>query len=65
MSIQTPITAAKGKIAQVGAFERGFLSYLHSKEPKLLEGIRTKKALDSDLENTLKSALETFSKTFA
>ena len=29
------------------------------------EGIRTKKALDSDLENTLKSALETFSKTFA
>jgi len=51
--------------AQVGAFERGFLSYLHSKEPKLLEGIRTKKALDSDLENTLKSALETFSKTFA
>src|SRR6201986_155102 len=51
--------------AQVGAFERGFLSYLHSKEPKLLEGIRTKKALDSDLENTLKSALETYSKTFA
>jgi F-type H+-transporting ATPase subunit alpha len=51
--------------AQVGPFERGFLSYLHSKEPKLLEGIRTKKALDSDLEGTLKSALETFSKTFA
>src|SRR6201996_2710496 len=49
----------------VGRFERGFLSYLHSKEPKLLEGIRTKKALDSDLEGTLKGALETFSKTFA
>ncbi len=51
--------------AQVGAFERGFLSYLHSKHPKLLEGIRTSKALSADLESELKSALETFSATFA
>ncbi len=51
--------------AQVGPFERGFLSFLHSKHQKLLDGIRTKKALDSDLEGELKTALETFSKTFA
>jgi hypothetical protein len=30
-----------------------------------LEGIRTKKALDADLESELKSALEAFCATFA
>jgi len=49
----------------VGRFEREFLARLHSKHEKLLDGIRTKKALDSDLEAELKSALESFSSTFA
>ena len=34
-------------------------------EADLLDGIRTKKALDKDLENTLKSVLDSFSSTFA
>ena len=51
--------------ASVGRFEKELLGRLHSQHQSLLDGIRTKKALDSDLENTLKSALETFSKTFA
>lgn len=51
--------------AQVGPFERGFLSYVHAKHPGLLDGIRTQKALSSELEGELKGALESFSKTFA
>jgi F-type H+-transporting ATPase subunit alpha len=51
--------------AQVGPFERGFLSYVHAKHPGLLEGIRTQKALSAELEGELKGALESFSKTFA
>ena len=51
--------------AEVGAFERGLLSALHSQHPQLLDGIRTKKALDAELEGVLKGALESFSKTFA
>src|SRR6478672_11240122 len=46
--------------AQVGPFERGFLSRLHSKHASLLENIRTKKALDSTLEGELKGALDSF-----
>ena len=49
----------------VGRFEVDFLARLHAKHPKLLEGIRTKKALDADLEAELKSALEAFCATFA
>ena len=49
----------------VSRFEREFLARLHAKHAKLLDGIRTKKALDSDLEGELKSALESFTSTFA
>jgi F-type H+-transporting ATPase subunit alpha len=49
----------------VGRFEKGLLALLHSKHAKLLDGIRTKKALDAELEGELKSALESFSATFA
>src|SRR6201996_3954940 len=49
----------------VGRFEREFLARLHSKHQGLLDGIRTKKALDSEMEAELKSALESFSSTFA
>jgi len=51
--------------AQVGRFERELLSYIKSSNPGLLEGIRTKKDLTSDLEAELKTALDAFSKTFA
>jgi len=49
----------------VRRFEAEFLARLHSQHKDLLDGIRTKKALDKDLENTLKSALDSFSSTFA
>jgi F-type H+-transporting ATPase subunit alpha len=49
----------------VGRFEKELLARLHSKHSKLLDGIRTKKALDAELEGELKSALESFSSTFA
>ncbi len=49
----------------VGRFEAEFLALLRGKHAKLLDGIRTKKALDDTLEGELKSALEAFTKTFA
>ena len=49
----------------VGRFEQEFLSLLHSKHQGLLDGIRTKKALDDTLEGELKSALQNFTSTFA
>jgi F-type H+-transporting ATPase subunit alpha len=49
----------------VGRFEKTLLSQLHTKHAGLLEGIRTKKALDDKLEGELKSALESFASTFA
>ena len=49
----------------VGRFEKSLLSLLHTKHAKLLEGIRTKKALDAELEGELKGALESLVSTFA
>jgi F-type H+-transporting ATPase subunit alpha len=49
----------------VGRFERELLALLHGKHKGLLDGIRTKKALDSELEGELKSTLESFSAAFA
>jgi F-type H+-transporting ATPase subunit alpha len=49
----------------VGRFEKGLLGLLHTKHKKLLDAIRTKKALDAELEGELKSLLESFSSTFA
>jgi F-type H+-transporting ATPase subunit alpha len=51
--------------SSVGRFEKELLARLHSKHTKLLDGIRTKKALDAELEGELKSTLESFSSTFA
>ncbi|MBI1408203.1 MAG: F0F1 ATP synthase subunit alpha [Caulobacter sp.] len=51
--------------ADVGRFEKEFLSRLHSKHQDLLDAIRTTKALSSDLEDKLKSALADFTATFA
>ena len=51
--------------SSVRRFETELLARLHSQHQDLLDGIRTKKALDKDMENTLKSALDTFSSTFA
>src|SRR5471030_608277 len=49
----------------VGRFEEELLRRLHSQHADILEGIRTKKTLDEELEGKLKAALEAFSATFA
>src|SRR6202789_1977220 len=51
--------------ASVGRFEAELLSRLHSKHTSLLDGIRTQKALSSELEAELNSALDEFGKSFA
>jgi F-type H+-transporting ATPase subunit alpha len=52
-------------VASIGRFEKELLSRLHSQHSSLLDGIRTKKALDAELEGELKSTLESFAATFA
>src|SRR5690606_15307070 len=49
----------------VRRFESEFLSYLHAQHQDLLDGIRTEKALSSELEAKLKAALDSFAATFA
>jgi F-type H+-transporting ATPase subunit alpha len=51
--------------SEVGRFEQELLSRLHTQNKDLLDGIRTKKALDDELEGKLKAALESFTSTFA
>src|SRR5689334_4828695 len=51
--------------ADVGRFEQEFLALLHSKHQDLLDAIRTKRELSSDLEDQLKGALAKFVQTFA
>jgi len=51
--------------SSVGAFQEGLLALLKSKYPQFLEGVRTKKELSKDLEDTLKGALDEFTKSFA
>ncbi|MEI9964440.1 MAG: F0F1 ATP synthase subunit alpha [Caulobacteraceae bacterium] len=49
----------------VGRFEEELLRRLHGQHPEILEGIRTKKILDEELEGKLKAALDAFAGTFA
>ncbi|HXE59029.1 MAG TPA: F0F1 ATP synthase subunit alpha [Gemmatimonadales bacterium] len=51
-------------VEQVRAWERQFLEYLELQQPKILEDIRTKKALDDDLTNRLKAAIAAFKPLF-
>ncbi len=51
--------------ALIGKFQEGLLALLRSKYPQFLEGIRTKKELSKDLEDTLKTALGEFTQSFA
>ena len=50
---------------RVGAFQTELLSRLHSQNQDLLDAIRTKKELNSELEAQLVAALQDFTKTFA
>ncbi|MGA1861715.1 F0F1 ATP synthase subunit alpha [Deferribacter thermophilus] len=48
----------------VQRFEKEFISYVKTNKPDILEDIRTKKALDDDLTNRMKAAIEEFKKQF-
>ena len=50
--------------AQLHKYEMDLYSFLDGKHPDIFETLRTKKAIDKDLEPKLKSALEAFGKTF-
>ncbi|HEV7227520.1 F0F1 ATP synthase subunit alpha [Brevundimonas sp.] len=52
-------------VGDIGRFERELLARIKSSNPGLLEGIRTKKDLTSELETELKDVLAAFTKTFA
>ena len=53
------------EISQVGSFEQGLLASLRSDHKELLDAIAEKQALDDDLTEQLKSAVDAFSKSFA
>ncbi|HEX7758344.1 MAG TPA: F0F1 ATP synthase subunit alpha [Caulobacteraceae bacterium] len=55
----------KVAVNAVGRFQQEFLSRVHSQHAGLLESIRAEKALSAEMESELKSALESFSETFA
>ncbi|HEU4588592.1 MAG TPA: F0F1 ATP synthase subunit alpha, partial [Gemmatimonadales bacterium] len=52
-------------VPQVRKWENDFLHYLEARHPQVLEGIRTKKALDDELTNGLKAAITAFKPLFA
>ena len=49
---------------QIRKWEEDFIAYLEASHPKVLSDIRTKKALDDDLTNRLKTAITTFQPMF-
>jgi F-type H+-transporting ATPase subunit alpha len=51
-------------VASVRKFEAEFLEFLRNAKADILNDIKTKKALDQDIENRLKAALEEFKKGF-
>jgi F-type H+-transporting ATPase subunit alpha len=55
----------KVAVSDIGRFESELLARMHSNHAKVLEDIRTQKALSKDLEAELKAAIESFAKTFA
>jgi F-type H+-transporting ATPase subunit alpha len=50
--------------AKVGPYQEALLSWLKAKRPAILDDIRNQKALTTDIENSLKDALNEFAKTF-
>ncbi len=52
-------------VNQVGKFEQGLLAYMRGEGKDVLEQIRKDKALSDELRGRLRSAIDTFAKTFA
>ena len=54
----------KLEVSQVGPFEQGLLNTMRSQHQGILDRIREKKALTDEIEADLKSALDSYAKTF-
>ncbi len=52
------------EVGDIRAFEAGYYPYLESAHPEILRDITTKKALDDDLRNRLKSAIGEYKSDF-
>ena len=52
-------------VESVSAFEDGLLDFLRNSKADVLNDIKTKKALDEDLEKSLKAAIDEFKKGFS
>jgi F-type H+-transporting ATPase subunit alpha len=52
-------------VNKIGEYQTQLLSKLKASHPQILEGIRTKKELTKDIEDSLKQALDEFGRTFA
>ena len=52
------------EVADIQAFERGYYPFLDSAHPDILTDIATKKALDDDLRNRLKAAINEYKADF-
>jgi len=57
--------AAGDGFGKVGAFEAQFISELKSKEPGILEAIRTQLEIKPDVEKQLTAFLDNFAKSFS
>ena len=55
----------KLKVDQVGDFEEGLLTALRTERKDLLDQIATEKALSDEIRTKLKSAIDSFAKSFA
>jgi len=51
-------------IDQIAKYEHDLIAFLESKHPQILDDIKTKKAIDKDIEAALTKALESFAKGF-
>jgi F-type H+-transporting ATPase subunit alpha len=52
------------EVSKIGDYEKGLYDFIESKHAAVFEGIRTKKKLDKDLEESLKKALVEYGKAF-
>jgi F-type H+-transporting ATPase subunit alpha len=52
-------------VNKIGEYQAQLLSKLKASHPQILDGIRTKKELTKDIEDSLKKALDEFGRTFA
>jgi F-type H+-transporting ATPase subunit alpha len=52
------------EVSKIGDYEKGLYEFIEAKHAGIFEGLRTKKKLDKDLEESLKKALVEYGKAF-